>query len=950
MLALLTLTLGAWEGVKAQTTLAGNGTSENPYLIGSADDWNAMATLIGGDDNSSYYYKQTADFTVPQAIGSEARPFRGHYDGDGKKLNVDMESEGTTFLAPFSHVGGESSFLRVHTTGSVWGGIHSSGLVGKLADDARCTIKDCLIQAIVVCGWNTGSEDPKYYGGGLVGHAGTAEVNVEGCVFNSSIMPSIANKETIAGAIIGWATGDGSRITVKNCVDMSVYPSPQQTPALIWCYNNGTRQTKSGDNCYTVALYTANLQGAEPAYSVTSGTEQLTLNYDITGHESEKYATAGITFYMNQSNGTNAYTSFDIEGQRYYKQGSTTTFLVTVADNYDYNKILSNGNELTATTDGQYTATVDKDLVITTDATKQNWIDHPAAAFSVYDENSKTLSITSADELARLLYLVNVDHQPFSEWTITLTTDLDMDKYLWTAIGFHDCSFKGTFLGEGHTISGMHNENDKTLYAGLFGICEGTVKGVNIANSTLKGKYAGGVVGMNIGIITECTVAADVTLTPTQEWSYIGGVTGEATSGKITGCVSAATVSGMLAGGLVGDLYSGSEVQYCVYTGTSVTSTSEYGSRAAVVAKNNGGKSWYNYYTNAALDGANSNDTRAYAIYNETLFSPSYSANYHTFTYSDMRFSLNADVFTIGTTAYAKPNTGVLFSVTVPVDQRFEPSSIYYTDQNNENHTLSLSTTNMYNIDMPAGEITLKADFNVRLFDDAENSAFIKDNIGKTYNVKLKGRTLYRNDGAWNTVCLPFNVVLEGSIFEGADIQQLDNAEFADGTLTLNFKALSGTELWAGIPYIVKWKNGEENVTDPIFTNIRFGNSTPEPRPEEVINVTFQGTYDPVTLTGGDKSVLYLGADNTLYYPSEAMNIGTCRAYFKLNGITAGDIQQQAIVLNYGDGETTRIIPIDNGKLIIDNDGWYTLDGVRLNAQPIQKGLYIHNGRKVVMK
>lgn len=67
-------------------------------------------------------------------------------------------------------------------------------------------------------------------------------------------------------------------------------------------------------------------------------------------------------------------------------------------------------------------------------------------------------------------------------------------------------------------------------------------------------------------------------------------------------------------------------------------------------------------------------------------------------------------------------------------------------------------------------------------------------------------------------------------------------------------------------------------------------------------------------------------------------------------GITAGDIQQQAIVLNYGDGETTRIIPIDNGKLIIDNDGWYTLDGVRLNAQPTQKGLYIHNGRKVVMK
>ena len=29
---------------------------------------------------------------------------------------------------------------------------------------------------------------------------------------------------------------------------------------------------------------------------------------------------------------------------------------------------------------------------------------------------------------------------------------------------------------------------------------------------------------------------------------------------------------------------------------------------------------------------------------------------------------------------------------------------------------------------------------------------------------------------------------------------------------------------------------------------------------------------------------------------------------------------------------------------------WYTLDGRRLNAQPVQKGLYIVNGRKVVIK
>ena len=31
-------------------------------------------------------------------------------------------------------------------------------------------------------------------------------------------------------------------------------------------------------------------------------------------------------------------------------------------------------------------------------------------------------------------------------------------------------------------------------------------------------------------------------------------------------------------------------------------------------------------------------------------------------------------------------------------------------------------------------------------------------------------------------------------------------------------------------------------------------------------------------------------------------------------------------------------------------DAWYTLDGVRLDGKPTKKGLYIHGGRKVVVK
>jgi len=50
-----------------------------------------------------------------------------------------------------------------------------------------------------------------------------------------------------------------------------------------------------------------------------------------------------------------------------------------------------------------------------------------------------------------------------------------------------------------------------------------------------------------------------------------------------------------------------------------------------------------------------------------------------------------------------------------------------------------------------------------------------------------------------------------------------------------------------------------------------------------------------------------------------------------------------------GEG-TTGVDLIDNGKLIIDNDGWYDLNGRRLQGKPSQKGIYIKNGKKVVVK
>jgi hypothetical protein len=98
------------------------------------------------------------------------------------------------------------------------------------------------------------------------------------------------------------------------------------------------------------------------------------------------------------------------------------------------------------------------------------------------------------------------------------------------------------------------------------------------------------------------------------------------------------------------------------------------------------------------------------------------------------------------------------------------------------------------------------------------------------------------------------------------------------------------------------------------------------------------------------KNILYLGPDNTLYYPDQAMTIGSCRGHFRLQGIEAGDPTVSAIELNFGD-ETTAIHSVQSSKLKAQsNDAWHTLDGRKLSGKPTQKGVYINNGIKVVIK
>ena len=182
-------------------------------------------------------------------------------------------------------------------------------------------------------------------------------------------------------------------------------------------------------------------------------------------------------------------------------------------------------------------------------------------------ESDGSYTVTSADGLMNVAELVNGGK---SDINITLNTDIDLTGKDWTPIGTdYDNSYKGTFDGGGHTITGLTiTTNDQ--YAGLFGWLNraGTVKnvvmeGVQITSNQIYGGSIGGVVGYSWGTIENCSVSGSVSGTV-----YVGGVVGAQIDGSITGCSSSATVKGMVdVGGVAGQTNSSATLTACYATG-----------------------------------------------------------------------------------------------------------------------------------------------------------------------------------------------------------------------------------------------------------------------------------------------------------------------------------------------------------------------------------------------
>ena len=226
---------------------------------------------------------------------------------------------------------------------------------------------------------------------------------------------------------------------------------------------------------------------------------------------------------------------------------------------------------------------------------------------------------------------------------------------------------------------------------------------------------------------------------------------------------------------------------------------------------------------------------------------------------------------------------------------------------------------------------------------EADNTGIISAYNNATINVALDGRSLYK-DGTWNTICLPFDVELAGGPLADADVRKLSSTTLDGDVMILNFTTQGEvTSIAAGTPYIIKWE-GNSTVTDPVFKGVTISTARHDFTSADGI-LRFIGTYDPISFDAEDKSILFVGDGDKLYYPLSGAKIGAFHSYFQL---TQGVTVKHFLLNLYGEEDPTAISEALGTKHDGTDGAWYNLNGLRFHGTPAQKGIYIRDGKKVV--
>jgi hypothetical protein len=226
---------------------------------------------------------------------------------------------------------------------------------------------------------------------------------------------------------------------------------------------------------------------------------------------------------------------------------------------------------------------------------------------------------------------------------------------------------------------------------------------------------------------------------------------------------------------------------------------------------------------------------------------------------------------------------------------------------------------------------------------------------GGTYNVTFSDRPI--NIDSWNVLCLPFDIrPAQFKQYLGTVVVDLLDETSDDGNIHFE-PSVSGT-ITAGTPFIInvgKMKRTPTNFKWVTFKDVTLQTVEASYTLTDNYGNRFISTFSPVTFYGEKFWYMSKGKwyDATLWTEENPVPLKPLRCYVDFTENTTTPAPK--IIIREPDGTTTTIdaATFNTGEFSTkasQDNAWYTLTGIRLNEKPTTRGVYIHQGRKVIIR
>ena len=574
-----------------------------------------------------------------------------------------------------------------------------------------------------------------------------------------------------------------------------------------------------------------------------------------------------------------------------------------------------------------------------------------------YNTEGGYYEISDADDLNALATYVNAGIDASGK-TFKQTADIDMQGVSYTPIGNDEGThmFNGTYDGDGYFILNIsHSISGINELSGLFGDLRGTVKNVNLKDCNFTAYRVGAIAGQTSG---DCLI---------QNCNVIGGtITGTDNSPQYT--------HGSYMGGIVGYFYD--------KTATNCFSTASFGGDAyhkGPVVGWNGGTVTDCYYVNTP--GGNSEGTQV-TVYDITLGDG---------------ITMSGNFRTVGRTAantyrFGKENDVVTLTITPAAG--FNIGTVKYND-GTEDHIIT-PTNDEYSFTMPASDVTVSATWTAieytityngvegATFSTDKNSFTIEsdditldeptrtgydfggwyDNSGLTGDAvttiaagSTDDVTLWAKWTASENINLTANLAPDenywttfycgdaGYVINDGENACAYTATYSDGKLTLHNQ---GKMIAKGEAVIIVADNNEVSMTK--------GEDGTKSADNDLHGVDVETSTADIQTTLGSGMFYVLGMmtvneeQHFGFHKYTGETMAARKAFVMVNG--TGDALARSLTMVFDEATGIEsLTPCSPG--LSQGEGseyFYTLDGRRLNGKPTKAGLYINNGRKIVIK